>query len=143
MYLRLTQLNGNDAAAFAQLGQTYALQRRFDKAAVAYKRSFALAHTPQALAGLGASDVQTRNFRESAQIFDALDKNAPSYLKANPQFLFIMGRAYEGAGEKTKAKAAYHRFLAYTKPGSAANADVKKVLTNLDRSAAHSVPARR
>jgi len=132
MYLRLTQLNPQDAAAWAQLGQTYALQRRFDKAASAYKRSFGIARTPQALAGLGASDVQTRNFRESAQIFDALDKDAQSYLKANPQFLFIMGRAYEGAGQKTKAKSAYRRFLAFTKPGSPANASVKKLLAQLD-----------
>ena len=59
----------------------------------AFKASFNLAHTPDALVGLAAADQQTKNFTEAIQIYEALDKNAPAALvKANPGILLQHGQ---------------------------------------------------
>jgi tetratricopeptide (TPR) repeat protein len=130
---RLTAVAPRDAAAFNALGQGYSAMRQFDKARDAYRRSFELLRTPAALAGLGTADFEMKNYREGATIFDAIDKNAGDFLKANPQLYFVMGKCYEGTNQKSKAKAAYTKLLSYVKPGSPQESQVKKLISDLDR----------
>jgi tetratricopeptide (TPR) repeat protein len=135
-YKRAADLDPNDPQLLAQLGQAYGLNRQFDRARDSYQRSFVLQRTPQALAGIGASDFQMHSYREGAAAFDALQSGAPDFLNANPQLFYVMGRVYTGDNEKTKAKSAYRRFLTYVKPGSAVQTQVKKLLNELDHQAA-------
>jgi tetratricopeptide (TPR) repeat protein len=131
MYARLTELEPTDPSALALLGQAYSFNRQYEKARDAFRRAFAYGRSPAALAGLGAADYEVRNYKEGAQIFDALDRGAPALFKQNPQLLYVMARCYAGTNQKDKAKAAYTRFLAFVKPNSPAAADVKKLIASL------------
>jgi predicted Zn-dependent protease len=65
-------------------------------------------------------------------IFAALDHNAPTFTKENPQVLYVLGQSYQKTGDRKNAKDAYTRFLNYTKPGSQANAEVKQLIKQMD-----------
>jgi tetratricopeptide (TPR) repeat protein len=135
-YKRLTDLVPQDPAAFVRLGQAYALGRQFDKARDAFRRSFEVARTPQALAGLGAADYELRNFKEAAEIFDALDRDVPDFLKQSPQFYVVMGKCYAETNQKAKAKSAYERFLPFINKDAKATAEVKKMIADLGQAPA-------
>jgi tetratricopeptide (TPR) repeat protein len=130
-FTRLSQVAPNDAQVFGELGQVQGYAGHFDKSRDAYRRSFELSRSPQALAGMGLADVQLRNWKECGQIFDALDKGAPTMEKQNPQVLYVMGRCYAGGNQRDKARSAYGRFLAFLKPGSQQAKDVQKLLASL------------
>jgi len=130
-YKRAADLDPNDPQLLAQLGQAYGMNRQFDRARDSYQRSFVLARTPQALAGIGASDFQLHSYREGAAAFDALQNGAPDFLRANPQLFYVMGKVYTGDNQKGKARSAYQHFLAFVKPGSAVQIQVKKLLSAL------------
>jgi tetratricopeptide (TPR) repeat protein len=130
-YQRLADLSPNDPNALALLAQSYTMVRQYDKARDAYRRSFELQRTPQALAGLGASDYAVHNYRECSQIFDAIDKGASDFLKQSPALYIVMGECYSQTNQKTKAKGAYTRFLAFVKPNSPAATEVKKKIASL------------
>lgn len=132
IYSRAVELNPNDPQALAQLGQSYGLDRQFEKARDAYRRSFAIVRTPQALAGIAASDLQLKSYKEGSAAFDAIDTDAGDFLKGNPQLYYVMGKLYTGNHEKAKAKSAYKRFLAYVKPGTPVQVEVKKLISALD-----------
>jgi len=132
-YKRAADLDPNDPQLLAQLGQAYGMNHQFDMARESYQRSFALARTPQALAGIAASDYQLHSYREGAAAFDAIQSGAPDFLKANPQLFYVMGRVYTGNNEKSKAKTAYKAFLAYVKPGSPVQSQVKKLIAALNQ----------
>jgi tetratricopeptide (TPR) repeat protein len=136
VYKRAVAINPADPQALAQLGQAYGLNRQFSQARDAYRHSFAIVRTPQALAGIAASDYQIKSYREGAAAFDALNEGATDFLKANPQLYYVMGKLYAGNSEKAKAKTAYKHFLAYVKPGTPVHAEVKKLLADLDAAAA-------
>ncbi len=130
-YRRLTELAPGDPAALVRLGQAYALARQFDKARDAFRHSFEVARTPQALAGLGAADYELRNYKEAAEIFDALDRDVPNFLKESPQFYVVMGKCYAETNQKAKAKGAYERFLPFVSKDAKATAEVKKMIASL------------
>jgi tetratricopeptide (TPR) repeat protein len=132
-YKRASDLAPNDPQLLAQLGQAYGMNHQFDLARQTYQRSFALARTPQALAGIAASDYQLHSYREGAAAFDAIQSGAPDFLKANPQLFYVMGRVYTGNNEKSKAKTAYKIFLSYVKPGSVVQRQVKQLISALDQ----------
>jgi tetratricopeptide (TPR) repeat protein len=133
MYSRLVELAPTDPQALALLGQAYSYNRQFEKAREAFRRSFDLGRSPAALAGLGTADYEVRNYKEGAQIFDALDRGAPDLFKQNPQLLFVMAKCYVATGQNAKAKSAYTRFLGYIKPNTQAASDVKKLIAQLDQ----------
>jgi tetratricopeptide (TPR) repeat protein len=137
-FVRLSQVSPNDPAVFGELGQVQSFGGHFDKSRDAYRRAFEISRSPQALAGMGAADVQLRNFKECGQIFDAIDKGAPDLEKQNPQVLYIMGRCYAGGNQRDKARTAYSRFMAFLKPGSPAVKDVQKLIAALG---SHPAPA--
>jgi tetratricopeptide (TPR) repeat protein len=132
-YKRLTEVAASDPRTFLLLGQAYMASKDWNSARDAFKASFNLSHTPDALVGLAAADQQVRNFTEAIQIYEALDKNAPPLVKANPDLLLNMGNAYKGANQPQKAKAAYVRFLAFLKPGTQGYGEVKQMIADIDR----------
>ncbi len=131
-YQRLTELAPNDPNALALLAQSYTMVRQYDRARDAYRRSFEMQRTPQALAGLGASDYAVHNYRECSQIFDAIDKGASDFLKQSPALYIVMGECYSQTNQKSKAKDAFTNFLAFVKPNSPAATEVKKKIASLN-----------
>ncbi len=134
-FKRVAELAPNDPRSHLLLGATYAASRQFDKAAGEFKASYNLQHTPDALMGLGQADLQTRNYNECVQVYDALDKDAPQLSRQNPSILYGLGQCYAGARQPDKAKAAYQKLLGYVKPGSQGYNQVKSLIAALDRNA--------
>jgi tetratricopeptide (TPR) repeat protein len=141
MYKRAVELNPTDPQALAQLGQAFGINRQFSQARDAYRHSFAIMRTPQALAGIGASDYQLKSYKEGAAAFDALNDGAGDFLKATPQLYYVMGKLYTENNEKTKARGAYKKFLTYVKPGSPVQVEVKKLLASLEVASSGSKPS--
>jgi tetratricopeptide (TPR) repeat protein len=139
-YKRLTEVAATDPRTFLLLGQAYMANKNWSNARDAFKASFNLSHTPDALVGLAAADQQSRNFTEAIQIYEAIDKNAAQLVKANPDLLFNMGNAYKGANQPQKAKAAYVRFLAFLKPGTQGYGEVKQLIADVDRGSSKPAP---
>ena len=131
-YKRLTEVAGSDPRSYLLLGQAYMGSKNWNAARDAFKASYNLAHTPDALVGLAAADQQARNFTEAIQIYEALDKNAADLVKANPGLLFAMGNAYKGANQMQKAKATFVRFLAFLKPGTQGYTEVQQMIAQID-----------
>jgi tetratricopeptide (TPR) repeat protein len=132
-FKRVAELAPNDPRSHLLLGATYSANRQFDKAAGEFKASYNLQHTPDALMGLGQADLQTHNYNECAQVYDALDKGAPDLAKQNPTILYGLGQCYQGAKQPDRARAAYTKLLGYLKPGSQASNEVKSLIAAIDR----------
>ncbi|MBV8368395.1 MAG: tetratricopeptide repeat protein [Candidatus Eremiobacteraeota bacterium] len=132
-FKRVTELAPQDPRSFLLLGATYSANRQFDKAGPAFKSSYQLQHTPDALLGLGQADLQMRNYNECAQVYDALDKGAPDLSRQNPTILYGLGQCYQGAKKPNEAKAAYRKLLGYVKPGSQGYNQIKSLIDAIDR----------
>jgi tetratricopeptide (TPR) repeat protein len=130
-YKRLTEVVPNDPRGYLALGQANLASKQWNDAANAFKASYNLAHTPDALLGLAAADLQLRNFNESTAIYEALDKNAPELVKANPGILYNLGKSYQGQNQPAKAKVAYTRLLSYLKPNTQAYTQVHSLIASL------------
>jgi tetratricopeptide (TPR) repeat protein len=130
-FKQLTAVAPQDPRGFLLLGQGLLAQRNFNAARDAFKASFNLARTPEALLGLSVADEQTNNYPEAVAILEALDKNAPDLIKQNPGILFNLGKAYQGEHQNDKAKATYTRLLAVVKPGSDAYNQVKAAIAGV------------
>jgi len=139
-FKRAVELNPTDPQGLAQLGQAFGINRQFSQARDAYRHSFAIMRTPQALAGIGASDYQLKSYKEAAAAFDALSDGATQFLKDAPQLYYVMGKTYAGNNEKVKARAAYKQFLTYVKPGTPIQTEVKKLISSLNVASAASKP---
>ncbi len=131
-YKRLTELAGNDPRTWLMLAGAYAQSHEYDRARDAFRHSYALGRSAEALVGLAQSDYATKNYKETILIFAALDHSAPNFTKQNPQVLYVLGQSYQKTGDKKNARDAYTRFLAYTKPGSQANSEVKQLINQMD-----------
>ena len=131
-FQRLIELDPNDAAAYMSLGQIQLAQKQSDKAHDSFRKAYDLSHAPPALAGVGQADYDLKNYKEAADIFDALDRGAPQYMQANPFLYVLAGKCYAGNKDTAKAKAAYNKFLALVKPDSQAAIEVKRLLAELD-----------
>lgn len=132
-YKRLTEVAGNDPRTWLLLAGTYATSHEYDKARDAFRHSYALGRSAEALVGLAQSDFATKNYKETILIFSTLDHNAPNFTKQNPQVLYVLGQSYQKTGDKKNARDAYSRFLSYTKPGSQANSEVKALIEKMDQ----------
>jgi tetratricopeptide (TPR) repeat protein len=130
-YKRLTEVAGTDPRSWLLLAGVYAQNHQYDKARDAFRHSYALGRSAEALVGLAQSDFAVKNYKETILIFAALDHNAPNFTKENPQVLYVLGQSYQRTGDKKGARDAYTRFLAYTKPGSQAQAEVKQLIAQM------------
>lgn len=130
-FKRLTEVVPNDPTPWATLGAAYAQNNQLQNARNAYRHSFELARSPQALAGIAAVDYQMKNFKECSQVLAAIDRGAADYLKGNPQLLFLYGKCAQSTGDKAVARTAYTRVRALFKPGSQAVAEIDKALRSL------------
>lgn len=141
-YKRLVEVASKDPAPYLFLGQAYLANQNFEDARTQFKQSYAIAHTPDALVGLADADGATKNFTEAVQIYEALDKNAPDLVKANPGLLYGMGKAYQGMNQPQKARQAYARLLAVLQPGTPNYNDVKNLIDGIDRAPRPASPPR-
>lgn len=133
-FAQVAILNPKSDTAYINLGQALLLQRDVNRATIAFRKAFALNHTPDALAGLATCDFASRNYHEAQQIFDALLTQANNYVANNPRLLFTMGRTYEETHQKDKARTAYQRLLLLVQKGSPEERIVRGYLAELDHS---------
>lgn len=101
-----------DAQGFALLGQAYSRVHDYSGARDACGKSFEIQRSPATLSCVAGADFELRNYKEAAQIFDALDKAARPYLNANPALLYMAAKSYAGSNQCAKAQATYKRILA-------------------------------
>lgn len=127
-----------DAQGFALLGQAYSRMHDYSGARDACGKSFEIQRSPETLSCVAGADFELRNYKEAAQIFDALDKAAKGYLDANPQLLYIAAKSYAGSNQCTKAAAAYKRLLPMMKKGTKDYDNVRKSVSDPCPSAKHS-----
>ncbi len=131
-FKRLTEVIPNDPAAWSTLAQVYVQNAKYNDARDAFRHAFALARTPQTLAGVGSADLQLRNVKECTQIFDAIDKNAADFMRANPQLYYVFGQCALQSGDKSKAKIAYTKLKPFVKVGTPLSKEVTKTLASLN-----------
>jgi len=99
------------AQSFAMLGQVYFYRKLYSKARVACEQSFQVDRQPDTLGCIAGADYHLHNYGEAAQIFDALDRNAPGFLDHQPDMLMVAAKTYARNNEKAKATLAYRRLL--------------------------------
>ncbi len=99
------------AQSYAMLGQVYFYRKLYSKARVACEQSFQADRQPDTLGCIASADYHLHNYGEAAQIFDALDRNAPGYLDRQPDMLVVAAKTYAHNNEKPKAILAYRRVL--------------------------------
>ncbi len=131
-FKRVTEVAPQDPRGYLLLAQAYMAQRNWNSARDAFKASFNLQRTPDALVGLAAADVASNNNAEAIQIYEALDKQAPQLMQQHPEILFTMGKAYQANRQNDKAKATYGRLLALLKPGTPGYNQVKATIAGID-----------
>ncbi len=134
-YKRLTDIANQDGRAFLLLANAYVDNKQYDKARDAFRHSFALQQTPDALVGLAQADYVTKDYKECALIYGNIDKSSPQFTKQNPTVLYVLGQCREKSGDAKGALEVYKRFLPYTRPGSQANKEVKALVAKLDKPA--------
>jgi tetratricopeptide (TPR) repeat protein len=139
LFNRVALLRPGSDVAWIDLGQALLLTRNVKDAQLAFRKSFALNRTPDALAGIATCDFATHNYREALTIFDTLLAQANTFVANNPRLLFTMGRTYDLTHQPAKARVAYSRLLALVPHGSAEEHMVKGYLASLNRPGA--VPA--
>jgi tetratricopeptide (TPR) repeat protein len=126
-----------DAQGFALLGQAYSVQHDYQDARDACGKSFEIQRTPETLGCVGGADFELHNYKEAAQIFDVLDKNAKGFLDQNPPLLYMAAKSYQGANQCSKAVAAYKRLLPMMKKGTADYTKVQRAAAD----PCHTAPA--
>jgi tetratricopeptide (TPR) repeat protein len=119
-----------DAQGFALLGQAYSRVHDYSGARDACGKSFEIQRNPETLGCVAGADYELRNYKEAAQIFDALDRAAKGYLDQNPQLLYIAAKSYAGSNQCAKSVAAYKRLLPMMKKGTKDYATVEKAASD-------------
>ncbi len=122
-----------DPKGFAMLGQAYASVRDYVHARDACGKAFALARSPDLLTCVATADYNLHNYKEAAQIFDAIDSGARAYLDQNPALLFLAGKSYAANHEKSKALAEYNRLLPLTRKGTKPYQQVQQAIADLNK----------
>ncbi|HEX3670764.1 MAG TPA: tetratricopeptide repeat protein [Candidatus Cybelea sp.] len=117
-YLRHYTQVQPDAQGYALLGQAYSRVHDYSGARDACGKSFEIQRSPVTLGCVAGADFELKNYKEAAQIFDALDKAARQFLEGNPELLYIAAKSYAGANQCTKAVATYKRLLPMMKKGT-------------------------
>lgn len=137
-YLRHYTEVSPDAQGFALLGLAYTRVRDYSGARDACSKSFEIQRSPETLGCVAGADFELKNYKEAAQIFDALDRAARNYVDSNPQFLYMAAKAYADTKQCAKAAATYKRLLAMPglKKGSKQYNDVEKAAADSCRAPA-------
>jgi tetratricopeptide (TPR) repeat protein len=117
-YLRHYTQVSPDAQGFALLGQVYSRVHDYSGARDACGKSFEIQRSPLTLGCVAGADFELKNYKEAAQIFDALDRAAKGFLDSQPQLLYIAAKSYAGSNQCEKAAAAYKRLLPMVKKGT-------------------------
>jgi tetratricopeptide (TPR) repeat protein len=129
-YLRHYTQVSPDAQGFALLGQAYSRMHDYTGARDACGKSFEIQRSPVTLGCVAGADFELKNYKEAAQIFDALDKAAKGFLDNNPQLLYIAAKSYSGSNQCTKAVTAYKRLLPMMKKGTKDYDTVRKAASD-------------
>ena len=108
------------AQSFAMLGQIYFLRHIYAKARAACESSFQVDREPDTLGCIAASDYYLHDYGDAAQIFDALDRNAPGFLDRQPEMLFVAAKTYNMNHDRSKTLQSYQRLLRIVPKGSPA-----------------------
>jgi len=132
---RITDVTPGDPTAWFTLGQLDSQSRQYEGARDAFRHSFALQGTPQALAGLATADLELHNYKECTRAFQAIDKNAIGLMKQYPTLFLAYGRCAEGDRDKAQARLAYTQIKPYLKPGTQLAADVDRALRRVSGNA--------
>jgi len=117
-YLRHYTQVQPDAQGFALLGQAYSRVHDYSGARDACSKSFELQRSPVTLSCVAGADFELRNYKEAAQIFDALQRAAKNFLDNNPELLYIAAKSYSGSNQCSKAVATYKLLLPMMKKGT-------------------------
>jgi tetratricopeptide (TPR) repeat protein len=125
-YLRHYTQVQPDAQGYALLGQAYSRVHDYSGARDACGRSFELQRSPVTLSCVAGADFELKNYKEAAQIFDALEKAAKPFIDNNPELLYIAAKSYAGSNQCEKAVAAYKKLLPMMKKGTKDYDDVRK-----------------
>jgi tetratricopeptide (TPR) repeat protein len=125
-YLRHYTQVQPDAQGFALLGQAYSRVHDYSGARDACGKSFEIQRSPVTLSCVAGADFELKNYKEAAQIFDALDRAARTFLDDNPELLYIAAKSYAGSNQCAKAVAAYKRLLPMMKKGTKDYENVRK-----------------
>jgi tetratricopeptide (TPR) repeat protein len=119
-----------DAQGFALLGQAYSRLHDYTGARDACGKSFEIQRSPETLGCVAGADFELRNYKEAAQIFDAMDRAARGFLDANPALLYIAAKSYAGSNQCSKAVATYKRLLPMMKKGTKDYNSVREAASN-------------
>jgi tetratricopeptide (TPR) repeat protein len=134
-YLRHYTQVSPDAQGFALLGQAYSRVHDYSGARDACGKSFEIQRSPLTLGCVAGADFELKNYKEAAQIFDALDQAAKGFLDSQPQLLYIAAKSYAGSNQCSKAVAAYKRLLPMMKKGTKDYETVRKAASDSCRPA--------
>jgi tetratricopeptide (TPR) repeat protein len=129
-YLRHYTQVQPDAQGYALLGQAYSRVHDYSGARDACGKSFEIQRSPVTLGCVAGADFELKNYKEAAQIFDAIDRAAKGYLDNNPQLLYIAAKSYTGSNQCTKAVATYKRLLPMMKKGTKDYTNVQKLASD-------------
>lgn len=132
-YLKQVTNVAPSAQSYALLGQAYVATHDYTHAKDACSKSFEIDRTPDTLGCIAGSDYSLKNFKEAAQIFDALDKNVKPYMDRNPQLLYMAGVTYTRTNEKNKAVGAYKRLLKMLRPGTKEYKQIQSQIADLSK----------
>jgi predicted Zn-dependent protease len=137
-YLRHYTQVQPDAQGYALLGQAYSRVHDYSGARDACGKSFDIQRSPVTLSCVAGADFELKNYKEAAQIFDALDRAAKAFFENNPELLYIAAKSYVGSNQCSKAAATYKRLLALPgwKKDSKDYANVRKAAADPCRPAA-------
>jgi tetratricopeptide (TPR) repeat protein len=121
------------AQGYALLASAYNNLKQFPQQRDACEKSFAIQRSPETLGCVAGADFELRNYKEAAQIFDALDTYAHGFLDKDPELLYVAARTYARLHQKDKAIGVYDRLLSVTPRGTKQYAKLKRELADLDR----------
>jgi TolA-binding protein len=86
--------------------------------------------------GLGQVDIQMKNYKECAVIFDSIDKAPGGIMSKNPTLLYALGTCQQGDHQNNAAKGSYTRLLAFVKPDSQDAKQIKKLIADIGKTSA-------
>lgn len=99
------------AQSFAMLGQVYYFRHLYAKARAACESSFQVDREPDTLGCIAGSDYFLHDYGDAAQIFEAIDRNAPGFLDHQPDMLLVAAKSYAANRDRSKAIQTYQRLL--------------------------------
>jgi len=132
-YLEKVVQQNPSLSVFMQLGQLFTYRHDYLHAHQACRDAYQMQPNVDALGCMAGADYGTKNYKEAAAIFDALDARVKTYLSRNGTLLYIAGKSYERTNQKAKALNEYKRLLSLLKPSSPGYKQVKAAIDGLSK----------